>query len=148
MSKLNSYGIANEILMESWDIDEFKLHLIHEVIGLDNDETIDDCLGMFKSVQQLRKQCYNKPDTIQEKLYVLNELMDGHGIEPIQVSEELYQDAYYGNCIGEYINLGDTYNLTIIYNTMDQKFEFNSWGEYFEYHEQGLQEQLDDLNSM
>ena len=148
MSKLNSYGIANEILMESWDIDEFKLHLIHEVIGLDNDETIDDCLGMFKSVQQLRKQCYNKPDTIQEKLYVLNELMDGHGIEPIQVSEELYQDAYYGNCIGEYINLGDTYNLTIIYNTMDQKFEFNSWGEYFEYHEQGLEEQLYDLNLM
>lgn len=130
-------------LMFYWDADELELHLIKTVIELDNDETIDDCLGMFQSVQQLRKQCYNKPDTIQEKLTVLNELMRGHGIEPIQVSEELYQDSYYGNVIGEYINLGDTYTLTIVYNTIDHEFEVTSWGDYFEAKKIELKAELD-----
>jgi hypothetical protein len=30
---------------------------------------------------------------------------------------------------------------------MDQNFEFNSWGEYFELREQGLIEMKDDLDS-
>lgn len=147
MSKLIDYGITKELLLESWDIDELRLHLIREVIGLDNDETIDDCLGMFKSVQQLRKQCYNRPDTIQEKLTAINELIDGHGVEAIQVSSELYQDRYYGNCIGEYVNLGDTYNLTVIWNSIDNRFEFTSWGDYFEEKEAELIKEMDDENN-
>ena len=143
MITLFRYGISDQELIRAWDIDEFKLHLIKTVIELDNDETIDDCLGMFKSVQQLRKQCFNKPDTIQEKLTVLNELIDGHGIEPIQVSEELYQDSYYGNCIGEYINLGDTYITTIVFNTIDREWLVTSWGDYFESKESEMIAQLD-----
>ena len=143
MITLFRYGISDQELIRAWDIDEFKLHLIKTVIELDNDETIDDCLGMFKSVQQLRKQCFNKPDTIQEKLTVLNELIDGHGIEPIQVSEELYQDSYYGNCIGEYINLGDTYITTIVFNTIEREWLVTSWGDYFESKESELKSELD-----
>jgi hypothetical protein len=135
---------SDKELIHYWKIDELQLHLIKTVIELDNDDTIDDCLGMFKSVQQLRKQCFNKPDTIQEKLTVLNELMDGHGIEPIQVSEELYQDSYYGNVIGEYVNLGDPYNLTIVYNTIEHEFEVITWGDYFEVKEGELKSELDD----
>ena len=143
MITLFRYGISDQELIRAWDIDEFKLHLIKTVIELDNDETIDDCLGMFKSVQQLRKQCFNKPDTIQEKLTVLNELIDGHGVEPIQVSEELYQDSYYGNCIGEYINLGDTYITTIVFNTIEREWLVTSWGDYFESKESELKSELD-----
>jgi hypothetical protein len=143
MSKLIDHGISNQDLMDYWKIDSVRLHLVRAIIELDNDETIDDCLGMFNSVQQLRKQCYNRPDTIQEKLTAINELIDGHGVEAIQVSSELYQDRYYGNCIGEYVNLGDTYELTVIWNTIDHEFEFISWGDYFEAKEAELQSELD-----
>ena len=146
MITLFRYGMSDQELIKAWDIDELRLHLIKTVIELDNDETIDDCLGMFESVQQLRKQCYNKPDTIQEKLTVLNELIDGHGIEPIQVSEELYQDSYYGNCIGEYVNLGDTYITTIVYNTIEREWLVTSWGDYFETKESELKSELDNTS--
>lgn len=142
-NELIHHGISDRELIKYWGIDELRLHLIKTVIELDNDETIDDCLGMFKSVQQLRKQCFNKPNSIEEKMVVLNELIDGCGIESIQVSEELYQDSYWCNCIGTYINLGDTYITTIVYNTIDREFEVINWGDYFETKEAELQSELD-----
>lgn len=148
-NELIIHGIPDQELIKAWDIDELRLYLIKTVIGLDNDETIDDCLGMFESVQQLRKQCHNKPNTIEEKMAVLNELIDGHGIESIQVSENLYQDSYWWNCIGVYVNLGDTYITTIVYNTIDREFEVISWGDYFEAKEAELiAEMNNDLNKI
>lgn len=143
MKELITHNHTDTELMKYWDIDELRLHLIKTVIELDNDETIDDCLGMFESVIHLRKQCLNPPDTIQEKLLVINELIDGHGVEPIQVSEELYQDSYWGSVIGEYINLGDTYDLTIVYNVIELEWEVISWGDYFEAKEAELKAELD-----
>lgn len=146
MSKLIDNGISDQELKKYWDIDQLRLQLIYSVIQLDNDDSMDDCLGMFKSVQELRKQSFNKHDSYYEKLTVLNELIDGHGIEAIQVSSELYQDRYYGNCIGEYVNLGDTYELTIVWNTIDHEFEFISWGDYFEQKEMELIKELEEEN--
>ncbi len=71
MNELITHEHTDAELIKYWDIDELRLHLIKTIIELDNDETIDDCLGMIETVIHLRKQCLNPPDTIQEKLLVI-----------------------------------------------------------------------------
>lgn len=124
-------SLTNSELIEAWQIDTLKLELIKKVIEFNDDELIDNFLGEFKSVQQLRKQCYNPPDTLTERLTALNELIEGFGIEAIEI-EGYYRNDYWANAIGLYINMGDTYTLTIIYNVIDRQFEFTSWGDFYE----------------
>lgn len=141
MPKLIDYGIKNELLIDSWKIDSLRLKLIYEVIKMDDDEKIDKFLGEFKSVEQLRSQCFNPPDTIQERLIAINELIEGFGVEAINC--ESHWDKYYGNAIGLYINLGDTYDLTVIWDTIEHRFEFNSWGDFYEQKEAELRNEAD-----
>ena len=135
--KLIKSSLTDSELIEAWQIDEAKLILIKKVIEFDDDKLIDDFLGEFKSVQHLRKQCLNPPDTITERLEALNELIDGFGIEGIYI-DDYFHSNYWGNCIGLYVNLGDTYILTIIYNVIDNQFEFTSWGDFIETKEQEI----------
>jgi hypothetical protein len=134
MKELITHEWKNDELIRQWDIDSLRLQLIKSVI-----ESEDMDLGIFESVKQLRKQCFNPPDTITEKMEVINELINGFGVESIQVSEELYQDKYWGNAIGVYVNLGDTYIPTIVYNVIDLEWEVISWGDYYERKEAELQ---------
>jgi hypothetical protein len=94
-------------------------------------------LDQFKSVQHLRKQCYNPPDRVTEQMEALNELIDGFGIESIRI-EDYWHSNYWQDVIGVYVNLGDTYILTIIYNVIDNQFEFTSWGDFYESKEQEI----------
>ena len=135
--KLIKNNLTDSDLIKTWQIDETKLALIKKVIEFDDDELIDDFLGEFKSVKHLRKQCYNPPDTLTERLEALNELIEGFGIEAIRI-ENYYHDRYWDNCIGLYVNMGDTYILTIIYNVIDNQFEFTSWGDFYEFKEQEI----------
>jgi len=137
MTKLIN-NCSDSELKRAWGIDKAELVLIKKAIEFDDDELIDDFLGEFKSVQHLRKQCINPPDTIQERLTALNELIDGFGIEAIRI-EGYHHDNYWDDCIGLYVNLGDTYILTIIYNVIDRQFEFTSWGDFYESKEKEIQ---------
>ena len=126
MTKLIDHGITNIELERAWGIDRTTTLKIKEVI---KDQGIK--LDQFKSVQHLRKQCYNPPDRITEQMEVLNELIDGFGIESIRI-EDYWYNNYWQDVIGVYVNLGDTYILTIIYNVIDEQFEFTSWGDFYE----------------
>ena len=133
MTKLIDHGITNIELERAWGIDRTTTLKIKEVI---KDQSIK--LDQFKSVQHLRKQCYNPPDRITEQMEVLNELIDGFGIESIRI-EDYWHSNYWQDVIGVYVNLGDTYILTIIYNVIDEQFEFTSWGDYYESKEKEIQ---------
>jgi len=126
MTKLIDHEITNIELERAWGIDRTTTLKIKEVI---KDQGIK--LDQFKSVQHLRKQCYNPPDRITEQMEALNELIDGFGIESIRI-EDYWHSNYWQDVIGVYVNLGDTYILTIIYNVIDEQFEFTSWGDYYE----------------
>ena len=125
MAKLIS-NHTNVELERAWGIDRATTLKIKEVI---KDQGIK--LDQFKSVQHLRKQCYNPPDRVTEQMEALNELIDGFGIESIRI-EDYWHSNYWQDVIGVYVNLGDTYILTIIYNVIDEQFEFTSWGDYYE----------------
>lgn len=75
-----------------------------------------------------RNSSHEQIDNILDKC---NEILDGSGIEPIN-GEFTYVDNYYMNIIALYVNLGDTYTTTILFNTEDYIFEIISWGDFYE----------------
>jgi len=128
--------IAKETLMEVWQVDSETIDSIYKVINGEVD------LSQFKSVNHLRKQCYNPPNELNEKLEALNELIDGFGIESSRM-ENYYKDHYWSDCICLYVNQGDSYALTIIYDVVNDRFEFTSWGDWIE----AMEQYLIDLNN-
>lgn len=126
MSKLLDNNYSKRELANAFQIELDKVQLILDII---KDQGI--FLSQFKSVQHLRKQCFNPPDRVTEQLEAINELTDGCGIESITF-EDYHYNSYWGGCIGLYVNFGDTYQLTIIYDVSNNQFEFNSWGEFYE----------------
>jgi len=131
---LRTHGLTIDDLMNAWQLDRKQVQLIRKVIY---DPDLD--LNQFKSVRNRIKECYNPPDRINCQLTAINELIDGFGVESIEVSSDLFQDRYYWNSIGLYVNQGDTYLLTVVYNTVDRLFELTSWGDYYESMENRLQ---------
>jgi hypothetical protein len=86
----------------------------------------------FKTVKTWINQCYNKPSVNELKLCAINEIMSGYGVEGIEVSSDFFQHFYYGNCIASYINLGDTYTTTVLFDHRTEKFYIISWGDFYE----------------
>jgi len=135
---LKTHGWTINELMDQWQLTRKQVQTIRRIIY---DSEFD--LKQFKSVRNRYDECYNPPDRIDCQLTAINEIMDSYGVESIQVSESLFQDRYYSNAIGIYVNQGDTYILTIVYNTVDRIFEIINWGDYFESMEARLEKELD-----
>jgi hypothetical protein len=129
--ELITNDLGRDQLIECWQIDSEKLKLIYKVIN----GSID--LDQFKSVNHMRKQCYNPPNELDEKMEALNELIDGHGIESSRM-EGYYKNHYWSVCICIYVNQGESYAITIIYDVVNDRFEFTSWGDWIEAMEQYL----------
>ena len=90
---------------------------------------------------------------IDQLLQQLNTLLDGHGIEAIEHkaianviynSTEAVQHGYY---VAEYINMGDTYVDTIVYDRVFNRLRFTCWGDYIELLEQ-VEAIADDLKAI
>lgn len=54
----------------------------------------------------------------------LNEELGGYGVEAIYDKE--------GNPIAEYINMGDTYDATVLYNIATGEYVLCTWGDWYE----------------
>ncbi len=74
-----------------------------------------------------------------------NELMDGHGIELIRRDSSGSDD----DPTGVYVNMGDTYNATILYEEGNNSFHLTNWGDWLQQQEQAQAEEwqaeLDEL---
>lgn len=110
------------------DVDGIKLILINLIL---NNNIDSNTLEHFESNEKWIKQCFNKPNDLELKLSALNELLDGHGIEPINRESE-WVNSYWQDCIANYINMGDTYITTIVYDTINESFLLTSWGDFYE----------------
>jgi hypothetical protein len=78
--------------------------------------------------------------TVDRVLDLANELLQGHGVEAIQ-DERAHVDSYYFNIIGLYVNMGDTYNQTVVYDTDEQVFQVTDWGDFYDCWAQEQEEQ-------
>ena len=81
----------------------------------------------YKSVQDLVGQCWHGPTYSHMLLTAINEIIEGHGIEQIIPKDEDRHPSY------EYINMGDTYNATILLRS-DGRLIVASWGDIVEQH--------------
>lgn len=71
-------------------------------------------------------------DGLDEFMEIANLCMRGFGVEPIRVTGKC--DRYWGDTDLLYVNMGDTYIPTLIYDTRSGKFSFRPWGDVVEAH--------------
>ena len=73
-------------------------------------------------------RCYWEPDSIEKMLEAVNELSNGFGVESIP-------DARRASLRGErvrYVNQGDTYATTILYDPLTDRWWVGCWGDVAE----------------
>lgn len=58
-----------------------------------------------------------------------NKVLDGHGVEAIR---GMWHDRYYQDIVALYVNMGDAYNFTVIYDAVDGKFIVKDYGDFVE----------------
>lgn len=99
-----------------------KFQIVHLITGLSNPD-------QYESVQNLLRDCYHEPDYHHKLMTALNEILTGHGIETIKLTENWASPPDY-----EYINQGDQYTPTIMYDCQTGDFFVSSWEDVFETH--------------
>ena len=78
----------------------------------------------YRSVREWVSKCYNRP-RYQERLDVaVNEVLEGYGSEAIFAG---------GLCpVVTYVNMGDTYAVTLVYDYRRHEWLLTSWGDWIE----------------
>ena len=64
--------------------------------------------------------------SVDAAIELTNQLIGGHGVEAIN-GDDAYVDSYYHDIVALYVNMGDTYNLTLL-----GKFYVTTWGDWVE----------------
>jgi hypothetical protein len=71
-------------------------------------------------------------EKIEVAMKAADEALHGHGVESI---EGAYVNGYWGNIVAVYVNMGDTYSPTIIFDVLAGKFYVGDWGTWLEWRE-------------
>lgn len=81
----------------------------------------------YDSVIELCMGAYHSPSYSHMLLTAINEIIEGHGIEQIIPKDDGRHPSY------EYINMGDSYNATILLRS-DGRLIVGGWGDIVEAH--------------
>lgn len=85
----------------------------------------------YRSVETWVRQCYNQPRYVDKLLLAINEEIEGCGVEAVFDND--FQEGQWP--IMEYINHGDAYTPTILYDHVDKEFIVASWADWYETYE-------------
>lgn len=72
--------------------------------------------------------CYNPPPRIEQLMCAANQIIEGHGCEAIFGVGAIWPDV-------EYVNTGDTYNTTLLFDYLENRLMITTWGDWIEYAE-------------
>jgi hypothetical protein len=86
----------------------------------------------YESVQAWVRQCYNRPSKREQRMLALNEVLQGFGVEIIGNVNMCDDDDIHA----EYVNMGETYNVTILFDRRTRRFRLTTWGDWVETFEQ------------
>lgn len=98
------------------------------------DGTIDP--KQYVSVQRWIAQCYNEPSHDELVMCAIDEVLGGFGVEAIRGR---YVDRYHHDIQAAYVNMGDTYNTTILLDHETDSYRLTSWGDWVEANERKRQ---------
>ena len=82
-----------------------------------------------KVVNVLTKEHASSHSDVDDILGIIETLLEGYGVEPLKGD---HVDNYYMDINILYVNLGDTYTPTVLYDTLLNRFFICSWGDYIE----------------
>jgi hypothetical protein len=71
------------------------------------------------------------PRMVDDALDRINGLIHGYGVEAIRNPNDGWK-RYYGDISLLYVNMGDTYAPTVIYDVKNQSWHITSWGDFIE----------------
>lgn len=77
--------------------------------------------------ERWRQQCYHdpRPEAPETIMHAINGVLGGYGAEAIWGDDS--------QCpVAEYVNFGDTYDTTILYDYRAERFRVMSWGDWVE----------------
>ncbi len=80
---------------------------------------------------------------VDDAMDAANDVLDGYGVEAVQ-GEGADLGRYWRDTIALYVNLGDTYDTTILFDTDREEFLIGSWGDFLEDWEKGSEEEEED----
>lgn len=72
------------------------------------------------------RQCYNPPSNNELTMAALDDLLEGNGVECIRHPDDS------DNIIASYVNMGDTYDGTIVLDEESGDFVLTTWGDWYE----------------
>jgi len=75
--------------------------------------------------------CYHPPRAAELVEHACNVVMGGHGCEAIRASNGRC-GAYYGDIVAGYVNMGDTYDVTLLFDYGRGAVYVTSWGDWVE----------------
>jgi hypothetical protein len=99
-------------------------------------KTIGDFLNLDSAQAHRLKQAISDAhdhESVDAALDLANELMGAHGVEAIR--GDYHVDRYYFDTVALYVNTGDSYTGTLLYETDRDRFLVTSWGEWVERNE-------------
>lgn len=70
-------------------------------------------------------------EAVNDAMDAANKILDGHGVEGVS-GEGADLGKYWRDTILLYVNLGDTYDKTVCYDTDEEEFFIGSWGDFIE----------------
>lgn len=83
----------------------------------------------YETVKKWVKECYNRPSYIERLEKALNEVLKGYGNEAVFSQGSFNYPAF------TYVNMGDTYDTTLIRDYDKGRWVISSMGDYIEYKE-------------
>ena len=89
----------------------------------------------YASVQKWIAQCYNRPSPNELIMCAFNEILDGYGVEVVR---SYNWDNFYGDAAAVYVNVGDTYDNTIVYEVANDRYITTTLGDWVEANERRL----------
>lgn len=97
--------------------------LLHDILnGKHDPREVDRCDAWVR-------QCFNEPSLVEQQMAAADGLMECHGVEAI------LSEGSYGECLMSYVNTGDTYAATLVYDATKMEFSVSSWGDWVEAYE-------------
>jgi hypothetical protein len=105
--------------------------------------TLNDLTNIVKSVIKEQKEFdtiekmvkmankHNlKNEEVSNLMDIFNEKLGGYGVEVLRSSD--FRKSYWGDIIALYVNMGETYETTILYDIDNEEFIKTSWGDFME----------------
>lgn len=120
-------------LQEAFQIDSKQANLVRAFAqATDDSEKLEELVEKVPATERYVRSLYNDPyDSkiwrVTVAMHAINEILEGHGVEGLGEGRPGdYAPPY------EYINMGDTYATTLIYDRDSDRLFIGSWGDVVE----------------